>query len=160
MASICFFTIFSFLYIMFLKTASLLKFIKMRKSFIITAVLISLIAGSCVSNTEQVMETKEDHSKIIAAWISIQPEHIDEFIVLFSELTELTLQEPGCTEYKLMQDPSDPGSFLVFETYVNQAAVDAHFAAPYFTEYGEKIGALTSKPAEIVVYDVAGETRP
>ena len=131
----------------------------MKKNAFTLFAFIALFIAGCTIAPEQVPEDME-YSKIIAARLYIQPEHVDEFIELFRGLTELTLQEPGCTAYELYQDPYDPARFLVFETYVDQAAVDAHFAAPYFAEYGEKIGALASKPAEIIVYDVAGETRP
>ncbi len=132
----------------------------MKKTVFIVAVLISGFLFGCVSHTEHVPAEVKEYSKIIAARLYIQPDHVAEFIELFQGLVELTLQEPGCTGYELFQDPLDPTKFLVYETYVDQAAVEAHFAAPYFAEYGEKIGELASKPAEIVVYDVAGETRP
>ncbi|NJK95351.1 MAG: antibiotic biosynthesis monooxygenase [Bacteroidales bacterium] len=100
-----------------------------------------------------------EYSKIIAAKIYIKPEKINEFTKLFQGMTDSTLKEPGCTGYQLYQNPYEKSSFLVYETYKNQAAIDAHFAAPYFKSYGEKIGVLTSKPTEISIYDVAGETK-
>jgi quinol monooxygenase YgiN len=131
----------------------------MKKNlFIITVAALVLFTGCNTGSQSGTMEN--DYSKIIAARIYIAPEHIDEFRELFRELIHFTLQEPGCTGYELFQDPYDPTRFLVFETFVDQAAVEAHFAAPYFAEYGEKIGRLAYKPAEIVVYDVAGEVRP
>lgn len=132
----------------------------MKKSILIISVLIAGFLAGCASGSEQAAADENEYSKIIAAKIFIEPEHTDEFIELFQELIHFTLQEPGCTGYELFQDPYDPTRFLVFETYVDQAAVDAHFAAPYFEEYGEKIGRLAYKPAEIVVYDVAGEASP
>jgi (4S)-4-hydroxy-5-phosphonooxypentane-2,3-dione isomerase len=131
----------------------------MRKSVFIIALLVAGIISGCASSGDKTT-TDPGHSKIIAARLYIQPESVDEFIELFRELTALTLQEPGCRVYDLLQDPVDRTKFLVFEIYDDQAAVDAHFSAPYFAEYGEKIGALAARPAEIVVYDVAGETRP
>lgn len=131
----------------------------MKKSILIAAVLIGGLISGC-NTGGQAGAGENEYSKIIAARIYIAPEHIDEFKELFRELIHYTLQEPGCTGYELFQDPYDPTRFLVFETYVDQAAVEAHFAAPYFEEYGEKIGRMAYKPAEIVVYDVAGETSP
>lgn len=132
----------------------------MKKSIIIPIIFIAGLFAGCGQQTGHSPAEEAEYSKIIAARLYIQPEHVDEFIELFQELIELTLEEPGCTGYELFQDPNDPSKFLVFETYVNQEAVEAHFAAPYFAEYGEKIGELASQPAEIIVYDVAGETRP
>lgn len=100
-----------------------------------------------------------EYSKIISARLYIKPEKIAEFTRLFKGMTDSTLKEPGCTGYQLYQNPYEMSSFLVFETYKNQAAIDAHFAAPYFKSYGDKIGPLTTKPTEIVIYDVAAEVR-
>lgn len=105
-------------------------------------------------STAAVKSDSAEHSKIIAAKIYIKPDKINEFTDLFRGMTDSTLKEPGCTGYQLYQNPYEKTSFLVFETYVNQAAIDAHFAAPYFKTYGDKIGLLTSKPTEIVIYDV------
>ena len=100
-----------------------------------------------------------ENSRIIAAKIFIKADKVAEFTKMFQGMTDSTLKETGCTGYQLYQNPYDKNSFLVFETYKNQAAVEAHFAAAYFKAYGEKIGPLTSKPTEMVIYDVAGEKK-
>jgi quinol monooxygenase YgiN len=100
-----------------------------------------------------------NYSKIIAAKIYIKSEKIAEFTTLFKGMTEKTLAEPGCTGYQLYQNPYEKTSFLVFESYKNQAAIDAHFAASYFKEFGDKVGPLTIKPSEINIIDVAAEVK-
>lgn len=100
-----------------------------------------------------------NYSKIIAAKIYVKADKIQEFTKIFKVLSDSTLKEPGCTGYQLYQNPAEKTTFLVFETYKNQAAVEAHFAAGYFKEIGAKIGPLTTKASEIVIYDVAGETK-
>lgn len=100
-----------------------------------------------------------EYSKIIAAKIYIKPEKVNEFTKMFQGMIDSTLKEPGCTGYQLYQNPYEKTSFLVYENYKNQAAIDAHFAAPYFKSFGDKIGPLTSKATEIVIYDVAGEVK-
>lgn len=99
------------------------------------------------------------YSKIIAAKIYIKPEKVAEFTKLFKGMTEKTLAEPGCTGYQLYQNPYEITSFMVYESYKNQAAIDAHFGAVYFKEFGEKVGPLTSKPSEINIIDVAAEVK-
>lgn len=100
-----------------------------------------------------------EFAKIIAAKIYIKPEKVNEFTKMFQGMIDSTLKEPGCTQYQLYQNPYNKNSFLVFETYKNQAAIDAHFAASYFKSFGEKIGAFTSQATEIVIYDVAKEVK-
>jgi autoinducer 2-degrading protein len=110
--------------------------------------------AACCKKTDTV-----EYSKIIAAKIYIKPEKIKEFTKMFQGMIDSTLKEPGCTGYQLFQSPYEGSSFLVYETYKNQAAIDAHFAASYFKSFGDKVGPLTSKPTEIVIYDVAGEVK-
>lgn len=102
---------------------------------------------------------KAPHAKIIAAKIYIKPDKISEFTEMFKGMTENTLKEPGCTGYQLYQNPYEPTSFLVYESYKNQEAIDAHFAADYFKDFGAKVQPLTSKATEISIIDVATETK-
>jgi len=46
-----------------------------------------------------------------------------------------TRKEPGCLEYQLHRDPENPLKFLFFERFANQAALDAHLAAPHFQAF-------------------------
>ncbi len=50
-------------------------------------------------------------------------------------LQEHSRREPGCRMYVGHQSTEDPRSFCFYEQYDSQAALDAHRAAPYFTEY-------------------------
>ena len=46
-----------------------------------------------------------------------------------------TRKEPGCRLYVGHQSLEDPLQFCFYEQYDDQAALDAHRAAPYFAEY-------------------------
>ncbi len=50
-------------------------------------------------------------------------------------MEEHTRREPGCRLYIGHQSQDDPRRFLFYEQYVDQAALDAHRAAPYFARY-------------------------
>jgi len=56
-------------------------------------------------------------------------------IELMRTMEEHTRREPGCRLYIGLQSTEDPRRFCFFEEYENQAALDAHRAAPYFAEY-------------------------
>jgi autoinducer 2-degrading protein len=142
-----------------------MKTINFLSVLVISAILLSCNSKPKVSDdTEKIVKdtvavVKPDYTKIIAASVFIRPGKTREFIELFKGMTEKTLTEPGCTGYQLYQNPYEPTKFLVFETYKNQAAIDAHFAADYFKEFGGKIGPLTSQPSVIMIYDVAGQVQ-
>ncbi|MFB3915511.1 MAG: putative quinol monooxygenase [Terriglobales bacterium] len=50
-------------------------------------------------------------------------------------MEEQTRHEPGCRLYIGHQSQDDSRRFLFYEQYVDQAALDAHRAAPYFAQY-------------------------
>jgi quinol monooxygenase YgiN len=72
----------------------------------------------------------------LAVTFVIQPGREDEAIELFNKLTVATRTEPGCLMYIAHRSPSEPRRFFLYEQYVDQAALDAHRAAPHFVEYG------------------------
>jgi len=51
------------------------------------------------------------------------------------KMQEHTRKEPGCRMYVGHQSLEDPRLFCFYEQYDDQAALDAHRAAPYFAEY-------------------------
>jgi quinol monooxygenase YgiN len=46
-----------------------------------------------------------------------------------------TRKEPGCLAYELHRDPENPGKFMFYEKFKNQAALDEHVNAPYFKNF-------------------------
>ncbi len=51
------------------------------------------------------------------------------------KMQEHTRREPGCRLYIGQQSTENPRRFCFYEQYDDQAALDAHRAAPYFAEY-------------------------
>jgi (4S)-4-hydroxy-5-phosphonooxypentane-2,3-dione isomerase len=51
------------------------------------------------------------------------------------KMQQNTRKEPGCRFYVGHQSLEDPLLFCFYEQYDDQAALDAHRAAPYFAEY-------------------------
>ena len=67
----------------------------------------------------------------------IKAGHEEEAVGLFRKLTEATRAEPGCRMYLAHRSTSDPRRFFLYEQYDDQAALDAHRAAPHFEEYAK-----------------------
>ncbi|WP_340107545.1 putative quinol monooxygenase [Pikeienuella sp. HZG-20] len=44
-------------------------------------------------------------------------------------------REPGCLSFRFHQSAENPALFLLFETYVDQAAFDAHRATAHLAEF-------------------------
>lgn len=135
----------------------------MKSKILILSVLLCVLVVSCkpksapqAAEPETVVQPAE-FKKMITAKVYIKPGKEAEFIEAAKTIIEKSNNEEGCTFYQLYQDPYIKTNFMFVESYKNQAAVDFHFATPYFTEFGTKIADMISQPAEIKVIDVAGE---
>jgi quinol monooxygenase YgiN len=135
----------------------------MKTKTLILTVLISIIGISCKPKTAEISSQPEtavqqtDLKKMILAKVFIKPGSESDFIEAAKVMIENSNKEEGCLGYMLYQDPYEKTNFIFVESYVNQAAVDAHFATTYFKEFGSRIADITSKPSEIKVLDIAGE---
>jgi quinol monooxygenase YgiN len=133
----------------------------MKTKILTLIVIFTLALFACKPKTPatgsqpQASAIPTDLSKMILAKVFIKPGSESDFITAAQEMISNSNKEEGCTGYMLYQDPYDKTNFIFVESYKNQAAVDAHFATPYFKDFGTKIGNLTSKPTEIKIIDVA-----
>lgn len=48
-----------------------------------------------------------------------------------------TRAEPGCRTYEISRAKDDPRTFLFYERYDDEAALDAHRASPHFERFGK-----------------------
>ena len=71
----------------------------------------------------------------VAVTYVIQPGREAEAEEYFRKLTPATLAEPGCRFYLAHRSIVDPRRYFLYEQYDDQAALDAHRAAPHFEQY-------------------------
>ncbi len=138
----------------------------MKSKVFILSLLIAFSAISCKPKTPVAEPVQEAAAKpaesqtMIIAKVSIKPENVKDFINAAQTIIKSSNEEEGCIEYNLFQSPYDVTNFVFVEKYINQAAIDFHFAQPYFKEFGTTIANWTGAPSEIKIYDVAGERMP
>jgi quinol monooxygenase YgiN len=71
----------------------------------------------------------------VAVTYIVKPGNEQEAAELFRKMTVHTRTEPGCRFYQAHRSTADPRRFFLYEQYDDQAALDAHRAAPYFELY-------------------------
>jgi quinol monooxygenase YgiN len=82
----------------------------------------------------------------VVVHMAVKPEHIDDFIRDFTQkLIPPTRREPGCIEYDLAQDSTDPARFILIEAWESEEALSVHLAQP---ELQAAIAALRPMAAE------------
>ena len=81
----------------------------------------------------------------VLAHVTIQPQHVDEFITLERELASAYLrEEAGTLGYVVIQDEKTANHFYVHETYVDEVAFQAHMQGEVGKRYFPRIRALVS----------------
>ena len=64
--------------------------------------------------------------------------HEADVAALFQKLTEHSRKEPGCSMYQVHRHKTEPRRFFIYEQYKDDAALEAHRAAPYFLQHAKK----------------------
>ncbi len=77
--------------------------------------------------------------------LTIQPQHVNEFITLIQEHAQESLRdEPGTLGFDVIQDEKTPNRFYVHETYVDEAAFQVHMQGEIGKRNFPRIAALVS----------------
>lgn len=135
----------------------------MKTKILILASLLCVLGISCKPKTPAPAAQPEaavqapDYQKMITAKVFVKPGSEVDFISTAQMMIENSNKEEGCLGYMLYQDPYEKTNFIFVERYKNQAAIDAHFATPYFKEFGIKTADMTARPMEIKILDIADE---
>lgn len=70
--------------------------------------------------------------------LEIDPARIDEFLSVAQENAAASRLEPGCLRFEVSRDSAKPNFFALSESYVDQAAMDAHYKTPHVANWREK----------------------
>ncbi|MBV9827188.1 MAG: antibiotic biosynthesis monooxygenase [Alphaproteobacteria bacterium] len=72
---------------------------------------------------------------MIALWVKVKvkPTERERFLKAI-EVDALGSEgdEPGCMRFNVLQDAQDPNTYYFFEVYKDEAALEAHRAAPHY----------------------------
>jgi quinol monooxygenase YgiN len=79
------------------------------------------------------------------------PGHESELAGQLNALVAPTRSEPGCLEYNLHRDPEHAGTFMFYERFASQAALDAHLETDHFRKFAQYRAAANPDPVAKVV---------
>jgi len=81
----------------------------------------------------------------VLAHVTIQPQHVDEFITLNREFASASLrEEPGTLGFDIIQDENAANHFYTHETYVDAGSFQTHLQGAVIKRYAPRIRALVS----------------
>ena len=90
---------------------------------------------------------------IVTGTATIRPDALDRAIAVSLEHVRRSRAEPGCIEHGVHQRADDPLTLFFFERWADQDAISAHFKVPESREFVTALGALTTKPPSMTIYD-------
>ena len=82
---------------------------------------------------------------INAVELDIAPTEFEKFKAAILQNAASSVKEPGCRQFDVLFEDSDPHHVFLYEVYDNAAALDAHRATAHFKKYFETTGPMIAK---------------
>jgi (4S)-4-hydroxy-5-phosphonooxypentane-2,3-dione isomerase len=83
---------------------------------------------------------------VLAVNLRIQRENVERFMAALLSNAREARKEPGCRQFEVLVDMSDPTKMFLFEVYDDAKAFEAHQQTPHFKKYfAEAVPLLASR---------------
>jgi (4S)-4-hydroxy-5-phosphonooxypentane-2,3-dione isomerase len=82
---------------------------------------------------------------INAVELDIVPAEYEKFKAAITENAAASVKEPGCRQFDVLFEDSNPHHVFLYEVYDDAAALEAHRATPHFKKYFEKTAPMIAK---------------
>jgi quinol monooxygenase YgiN len=89
---------------------------------------------------------------IVQGWIRVEPGAIEAVRHAMVTMVEQTRREPGCLDYAFAIDLIDPTVIRISESWVDQAALDSHFASPHMATFNATLAGTRPQAGEVNAY--------
>jgi (4S)-4-hydroxy-5-phosphonooxypentane-2,3-dione isomerase len=89
---------------------------------------------------------------MLALWVKVRvkPDQRDRFLkAIEHDALGSERDEPGCLKFNVLRDDKDPHVYYFFEIYKDEAALEAHRAAPHYAVWRAAIDTLDGSPEVI-----------
>ena len=77
--------------------------------------------------------------------LDIKPEDTEKYLAALRENGASAVKEPGCREFNIHVQASNPNHVFVYEVYDNAAALEAHRATDHFKTYAAATANMAAK---------------
>lgn len=82
--------------------------------------------------------------------LDVYPERLEEFLAAIKENADRTFNdESGCKYFDVTQDLKNPHHFMFYELYEDEAAIEAHRAAPHFAIWRQAADRCVVKGSQV-----------
>lgn len=85
----------------------------------------------------------------IIAVLSVRREEAEKLEALLTPLIEASRKDAGCLGYDCRADVLNPGTWLFFEKWQDDASLEKHMAAAHFKAFEQGVAPLLTAPLAI-----------
>jgi (4S)-4-hydroxy-5-phosphonooxypentane-2,3-dione isomerase len=78
--------------------------------------------------------------------VRVLPGRIDDFLVATRANHLASIREPGNARFDVLQDPSDPTRFVLYEAFADAHASGAHKETAHYLAWREAVGPMMAEP--------------
>jgi len=92
--------------------------------------------------------------------VQVKAESVSSFESETTLNHEASLREPGILRFDVLRDGTHPGTYLLYEVYRNQGAVDAHKLTKHYERWKNTVAEFMAEPRESTAYEVVAPMNP
>ena len=90
-----------------------------------------------------------DDKIVLVARLRVKADKVEQVKTAAFAIVADSRKEAGCINYDIHQSIEDETVFIWHETWANKAAIDEHFATPFFQKFFEIVGEIAAEPPQI-----------
>lgn len=90
-----------------------------------------------------------DEKIVLIARLKVKAESVEELKIAALKIVADSRNEAGNINYDVHQSIEDETLFFWHETWANKAALDKHFAQPFFGEFFKTVEKVAAEPPQI-----------
>ncbi len=90
-----------------------------------------------------------DDKIVLIARLKVKADKVEQARSAALAIVAASRNEAGCINYDIHQSIEDETIFFWHETWANKAAIDEHFATPFFQEFFAVVGEVAAEPPQI-----------
>jgi quinol monooxygenase YgiN len=90
-----------------------------------------------------------DENIVLIARLKVKADKVEELKTAALAIVADSRDEAGNINYDIHQSIEDETLFFWHETWVNKAAIDEHFATPFFQEFFKVVEQIVAEPPQI-----------
>ncbi len=96
---------------------------------------------------------------VVTGTIDVNDGDVEKLKPIVAKMAAASRAEEGCISYAFYQDLEEPNRVRVYEEWVNQDALSAHFQTPHMAEFNRSLGDVKFQNMDIKKFE-PGEMKP